>query len=84
LKLLYNKHINISSLKLTNLVSFLAPTSPAVQQFVKKSMFKMMFPFEARNPDELSLEEGDLVQVIYTILFVSSLCCFFNPSQFRI
>ncbi|XP_066912106.1 intersectin-1-like isoform X2 [Clytia hemisphaerica] len=34
-----------------------------VQEYVKKSMFKMIFPFEARNPDELDLTEGDLVQV---------------------
>lgn len=47
------------------LILFSVPQAPAavVEQFVKKTMFKMIFPFEARNPDELNLAEGDLVQV---------------------
>ena len=49
-------------------ILFIFPTvpqaqAPVVEQFVKKTMFKMIFPFEARNPDELNLAEGDLVQV---------------------
>ena len=40
---------------------------PVVEKFVKKTMFKMIFPFEARNPDELNLAEGDLVQVCFII-----------------
>lgn len=39
------------------------PAAPVVQQYTKKSNFKMLFPFEARNPDELNLAEGDIVQV---------------------
>lgn len=46
---------------LTNLISYISVST--MEQFVKKPMYKMMFAFEARNPDELTLAEGDIVQV---------------------
>ena len=38
-------------------------------QFVQKATYKMMFEFEARNPDELRLNEGDIVQVKFFLSF---------------
>ena len=50
------------------------PERPALftEQFTKKAMFKVLFDFEARNPDEMNLKEVSPVQV-YSFLFICHL-----------